>query len=243
MKLDVLAFAAHPDDIELGAGGTLILLGRLGYRVGVVDMTRGEFGSRGDMATRLQECAAATRIMGLAVRENLELPDGHLQNDRPTQLKIVEVIRKYRPEVVFTHYWDAPHPDHRATSQAVVDACYLAGLAKIPSDLPRWRPRTILYHQVPMYVTPSLIVDISDVWEQKMQAILAYRSQFMEDARDDQPPTALSRPEFIASVEARGRFYGSMIRVAFGEPFVIKGPLPVRDLAALFVGRQFRPVP
>lgn len=241
MKLDVLAFAAHPDDIELGAGGTLILLVRQGYRVGVVDMARGEFGSRGDMETRMRECAEATRIMGLAVRENLALPDGHLQNDRETQLRVVEMVRKYQPDIVLTHHWDAPHPDHQVTSRAVADACYLSGLAKIPVDRPRWRPRYVVYHQVPPYVVPSFVVDISDVWDLKLQAVLAYRSQFFDDPQNPQPETALSRPDFLWRLEARARFYGSLIGAKYGEAFVLKEVIPVRDLVALLRPPERRP--
>ena len=244
MKLDVLAFAAHPDDIELGAGGTLIKLVKLGYRVGVVDMTRGEFGSRGDMETRMKEREEATRIMGIHVRETLELPDGHLVNDYETRLKIVKVIRRYQPDLVFTHYPEAPHTDHQVTGQAVTDACYMAGLARVEADPPRWRPRYVIYHQIPWNRMPSLVVDISEEWEQKMKAVRAYRSQFVEAPGEDAPQTALSTPVFLERNEARHRFYGALIRRRYGEGFIVRDIIPVNDIVALFRagGEKMSPV-
>lgn len=234
MKLDVLAFAAHPDDIELGAGGTLIKLIKKGYKVGVVDMTRGEFGSRGDMETRMKERDEASRIMGLHVRETLALPDGHLVNDYETRLKIIAMIRKYQPDIVFTHYPEAPHTDHQVTGQAVTDACYLSGLAKIEVDLPRWRPSYVLYHQIPWHMMPTLVVDITEEWEQKMKAVRAYRSQFVEAPGDKEPSTDLSTPVFLERNEARHRFYGALIRRRYGEGFIVKDVIPVDDIVALF---------
>ena len=233
MKLDVLAFAAHPDDIELGAGGTLIKLVDRGYKVGIVDMTRGEFGSRGDMATRLRECEEATRILGVHVRENLALPDGRLVNDEDTRLQIARMLRTYQPDLVLTHYPEAPHRDHQVTGAAVRDACYLSGLARLAIDLPRWRPRYVLYHQPPWNRIPTLVVDISAEWERKMQAVRAYRSQFGGAAEDPQPETALSVPAFLERNEARHRFYGALIRRRYGEGFILKDVVPVDDLVAL----------
>ncbi len=237
MELDVLAFAAHPDDIEIGAGGTLIKLVRNGYRVGVVDMTMGEFGSRGNRDIRKKEKEEATRILGIHVRENLELPDGNLQNTREVHIKVVTMIRKYRPWIVLTHHPAHPHPDHRATGESVTDAVYLSGLARFPVDLPRWRPRFILYHQLPFRLRPTFVVDITDVWEEKIKAMMAYRSQFHPEKNE--PPTALSAPDFMHRVETKFRYYGQLIHRPYGEGFIMEDVIPVWDLMEL-VPPEFR---
>lgn len=243
MKLDILAFAAHPDDIELGAGGTIIRMIKKGYKVGIIDMTRGEFGSRGDMTTRIKECEEATRIMGVSIRENLALPDGHLVNDEATRLKISSVLRRFQPEIVLTQYPEAPHPDHQVTGQAVTDSCYLSGLAKLPVAPPRWRPRYVLYHQIPWNRMPTIVVDISEEWDQKMKAVRAYHSQFIHDSQNP-VDTSLSVPEFLERVRVRHEFYGTLIRRRFGEGFILKDVVPVDDIVALLTsgGEKLIPV-
>src|SRR5437879_3772260 len=161
MKLDVLAFGAHPDDIELVVSGTLLKLADLGYSTGVVDMVRGELGTRGTSQIRAREAKVSAGILRLQVRENLKLTDGQIFNNQPARLRVIRILRKYRPDLVFTHYWDDKHPDHVHTSQIVAEAGYLSGLAKIRTGQQRLRPRKLFYFILPHYVEPSFIVDIS----------------------------------------------------------------------------------
>lgn len=233
MHLDVLAFGAHPDDVELFAGGTLAKLAALGYATGVVDMSRGEMGSRGTPALRVKEAAAAAKILGLKVRENLGLPDGSIQPTLRARMEVVRMIRKYRPLLVLTHFWEDKHPDHVATSNLVSDAAHHAGLAKIRTRQERHRPNTVLYFKLPAQVFPTLVVDISAYVEQRNAAIASHRSQLF-DPSSTEPATYLSQPEFLARVDTLHAHYGSLIGKARGEGFYIKGTLEVPDLVDFF---------
>lgn len=231
LKLHVLAFSAHPDDIELAAAGTLIKLDKQGYAVGIADMTRGEFGTRGTMEVRQKEAEEAARLIGAKVRECLDIPDGSVTVTRENHLKAIRFLRKYRPEIVFTHYWRARHADHIATSQIVTEACYLSGLAKIDTGQERFRPKRILYHQILYDVVPSFLVDISNEVEQKWKAVRAHKSQFFNpDSKE--PETLLSTPTFLENLEARMRYFGSLIGVSHAEPFLTMEPIAIPDLVA-----------
>ena len=231
LKLNVLAFSAHPDDIELAAAGTLIKLNKQGYAVGIADMTRGEFGTRGTLEVRQKEAEEAAQLIGAKVRECLDIPDGSVTVTRENHLKVIRLLRKYRPEIVFTHYWRARHADHIATSQIVTEACYLSGLAKVETGQERFRPKRILYHQILYDVVPSFLVDISNEIEQKWKAVRTHRSQFF-DPESNEPETLLSTPSFLENLESRMRYFGSLIGVSHAEPFLTMEPIAIPDLVA-----------
>lgn len=230
-KLDVLAFSAHPDDIELAAAGTLAKLIKQGHKVGIIDMTRGELGTRGTREIRQQEATEAARILGASVRECLDIPDGGVTVNRENHLKAIRVLRKYRPSIVINHYWRARHADHMATSQIVTEACYLSGLGKISTEQERHRPKRILFHQILYDVVPSFVVDISAEVEQKWKVVRAHKSQFYNpDSKE--PETLLSTPTFLEMIETRMRYWGSLIGVSHAEPFLTTEPFAIPDIVA-----------
>jgi bacillithiol biosynthesis deacetylase BshB1 len=219
MKLDILVMAAHPDDAELSCSGTILKHIAAGKKVGIVDFTRGELGTRGTPEIRLQESADATKILGLHARENLGIRDGFFSNDEETQLKLIEVIRKYQPEVVLANALEDRHPDHGKGAQLAIDACFLSGLRQIKTgDLPAWRP-TQLYHYIQdRYLEPDFVVDISAHWDQKESAIRAFKSQFF-DPSSTEPASYISSPDFLHFIQARAMEMGHKIGVKYGEGF------------------------
>lgn len=233
MKLDAIAIGAHPDDIELYAGGTLIKLASLGHLTGVIDMVRGELGSRGTPQLRIREARASAKILGLAIRENLRLKDGQIFDTPDSRLRVVKVLRKYRPELVFTHYWDDKHPDHVYTSRIVTQACYLSGLAKINTGQERFRPHKIFYFQLPYHVPPSFYVDISPYFERKMEATKCFKSQ-LYDPGSSEPETYLSVPQFLPAHESVNRYYGKLIQTEYAEGFYCKDPIGIEDPVQFF---------
>ncbi len=234
LQLDVLAIAAHPDDVELSAGGTLIKLGRMGYRTGLLDMTRGEAGTRGTPEIREAESRAAASLLGVAVRENLALPDAHTTVDEASRVKLVRALRRLRPRIVLTQFRDDPHPDHAHTAQLVREAAHLSGLQKYDAEagLARWRPAGIAHFLFPRTVAPSFIVDITDAFERKWEAIRAHASQF-HNAESREPQSRVSTQMFLREMEARDRYFGAMIGVEFGEPFYVREALNIEDPVAL----------
>ena len=231
--LDVLAIAAHPDDIEQTCGGTLIKMSRLGYRIGAIDLTSGEMGTRGTPQTRLQEADDAARLMELKWRGNLGLPDARLENAISSRMTLTSALRRLKPRVVILPYWEARHPDHYRASELGYEACFLSGLKKIDEHTQPHRPFKIVYASIYANVPPSFVVDISGEFEQRMEALLAYRSQYGElPAGGDLFPQQAEIRERLASV---ARFYGNLIGVRYGEPFVIKETMRVDDLVALGV--------
>jgi N-acetylglucosamine malate deacetylase 1 len=238
--LDVLALAAHPDDIELCVGGTVCTLTGAGHRVGVVDFTRGELGSRGTPELRLQEADKAAAILGLSARENLGLPDGNIENSKANQRAVIRAVRRYRPHVVLINSLACRHPDHGAAAQLAIDALYYAGLRKIATTeddgAPQepWRPHHVLHYMQAVPFDPTFVVDVSDVWEQRTEALQAFASQFYNpdyDPKADEPETFISNPEFFAWVEAQARTYGYKIGATYGEPLLYRhGPVGVHDL-------------
>jgi bacillithiol biosynthesis deacetylase BshB1 len=235
MPLDLLAFGAHPDDVELQVGGTLAKMAACGYQVGVVDLTRGELGTRGTPAIRAREAAKAARILGLKVRENLGLPDGDVLVSPATRLKVIRALRKHRPMLVLAPHWDEAHPDHANAGRLVAEAAHHAGLAKIRTGQERFRPKAILYYMIPPYVRPSFIVDISAHIEQREAAIAAHRSQLFNPGKA--PDTYLSQPDFLYRVNAVVSYYGTLIGRAKGEAFFMKLPPEIPDLVD-FIRRQ-----
>jgi bacillithiol biosynthesis deacetylase BshB1 len=230
IRLDVLAIGAHPDDTEFVCGGTLLKLASLGYRVGILDMARGELGTRGTAEIRAREAEAAARVLGLTLRDNLELPDGHIWLNEESRVRMVRKIRKYRPRLIFTHYWEDLHPDHAHTCQIVREAAHVAGLAKYDAETgqQRWRPQAIAHFMFPRTVAPSFVVDITEFSEKKQEAIMCYRSQ-LYDPNSREPETNVSAESFLRRLDARHRFYGSLIGVEWGEAFVVREVLSVED--------------
>ncbi len=242
-NLDVLAFAAHPDDVELCAGGTVCLMGQQGYRVGIVDFTRGELGSRGTPEGRMQEAEAAGEIIGLVARHNLGLPDGGIENTRENQLKLIRLVRRYRPHLCLLNPLECRHPDHGAAARLAVDALFYGGLRKIETDdddgAPQepWRPHHVLHYMQTIPFEPTFVVDVSEVWAQRIEALQAFKSQFFNpeyEAGEDEPDTFVSNPAFFEWVEARARSYGYSVGATYGEPFLYRhGPVGVTDLVGM----------
>jgi len=247
-ELDVLALAAHPDDVELCAGGTMCLLAKQGYRTGILDFTRGELGSRGTPEGRMQEATNAAEIMNLKARHNLGLPDGGIQNTRTNQKAIMRVVRRYRPRIVLINALDARHPDHSDAAQLSLDALYYGGLRMIETTGPDgdvqepWRPSHVLHYLQAIDFEPSLVVDVSEVWDDRIDALQAFQSQFFNpdyEPGEDEPETFISNPEFFEWVEARARNYGYQVGATHGEPFLYRhGPIGTDDLPATLAKDQ-----
>jgi N-acetylglucosamine malate deacetylase 1 len=234
VKLDILVLAAHPDDAELGCGGTIVKHIALGLAVGVVDLTRGELGTRGTPETRQAEATEAARILGLSARENLELADGFFQNTKADQLKIVTVVRKYQPDIVLANAVYDRHPDHGRAATLIYDACFLAGLTKVETSLAgvaqkAWRPKNVYHFIQSQSMETDFIVDVTDHWETKMQSIRAYKSQFY-DPNSKEPSTYISSPAFLNMVESRGIEHGHAIGVKYGEGFTVRRPPGTKNL-------------
>ena len=234
VKLDALAVFSHPDDAELTVAGTLLKLKAQGHRTGVLDMTRGEMGTRGTPETRAAEAREAARLLRLDVRLNLELPDGHVLPTDEARRALVRVIRAHAPKVIFTSHWDDPHPDHAHTARLVREAARLASMRRYDEEAGQEAvSMPVLAHAVySRLVVPSFIVDISDFLEEKMQAICAYVSQFYREGADE-PETRISEKGFLRQIEWRARYYGSLIGVAAGEPFYVREALNIDDPVAL----------
>lgn len=231
--LDILAIAAHPDDVEQTCGGTLIRMAGQGYRTGVLDLTAGDMGTRGTPEIRIQESEAAARAMGLAWRGNLRLPDARLENTVTVRMSLAVEIRNLRPRVVILPYWEARHPDHYRACEIGFEACFLAGLRKLDENTEPHRPHKILYSSLYANVMPSFVVDISSHFERRMSALLCYQSQYgSSDEGSDLFPDEAEIRERLGSV---ARFYGNLIGVKYGEPFVVKETMRVDDITAMGV--------
>lgn len=239
MKLDILVFAAHPDDAELACAGTILKYKSEGKKVGVIDLTRGELGTRGSAELRKQEAAAAAEILGLDVRENLGMRDGFFRNDEEHQLQIIQKIREYQPEIILANAVFDRHPDHGKGGALLNDAAFLAGLPKIKTSLngenqQAWRPRLLLQFIQDAYIEPDIILDVTEFWETKVASIQAYKSQFFNpDYKKDEVQTYISSPQFMKVVEGRAAEFGKHIGVAYAEGFTSKKLLGVNDLFAL----------
>ncbi len=231
--LHILAFAAHPDDVELAASGTLIKHIQLGYACGIVDLTRGELGTRGNANSRDAEAIESSKIMGLAVRENLDLGDGLFEINETTLMAVVTQIRKHKPSIVLANAESDRHPDHGRASALVSRACFLAGLPKIiTGNLPAHRPKAVYHYIQDRFLRPDLIVDISDVFEQKMNAIMAFKTQFY-DPNSAEPETPISSKEFLSFLSARSIEFGRTIGTQYGEGFTTERTLGINSLIEL----------
>lgn len=236
MKVDILAFGVHPDDVELGCAGTLIASVAAGKTVAVVDLTRGELGTRGTAETRKTEAAAAAQVMGLVARENLEMADGFFSHDEINTKKVISVIRKYKPEIVLCNAPEDRHPDHGRSSKLVADAAFLAGLRKIETDLngqaqEAWRPSYVFHYIQDRYLKPDFVFDISDFHERKIQAILCYSTQF-NTIDSSEPQTYISTPDFLDSVKARALMLGKRIGVNYAEGYISHKMIGVKGFDA-----------
>jgi bacillithiol biosynthesis deacetylase BshB1 len=237
MKLDILAFGAHPDDVELGCAGTILKEISLGKTVGIIDLTRGELGTRGSAEIRDQEANAAAKILGVSARENLEMRDGFFVNDEKHQLEIVKMIRKYQPEIVLCNAIDDRHIDHAKGSKLVSDACFLSGLMKIETSLEgenqtAWRPKLVYHYIQWKNIEPDFVVDITGFTDKKIESILAYGSQFY-DANSNEPESPISSKNFLESLNYRSRDLGRLTGVDHAEGFTVERYLAVNSLADL----------
>ena len=240
MKVDILAIGVHPDDVELSCSGTLAKEIRDGKKVAIVDLTRGELGTRGTAETRDQEAQEAARILGVHARENLGMRDGFFVNDEAHQKQIIRIIRKYQPSIILANILHDRHPDHGRAGQLVRDAAFLSGLSKIEtfdesgSPQARWRPAYVLHYIQDNYYDPDLVVDITDVFETRMASIQAYKTQFLAQDNDG-PKTYISSPEFFDSIIGRCRLMGKRIGVKYAEGFVTEKKIGVANLSSLLL--------
>jgi bacillithiol biosynthesis deacetylase BshB1 len=235
MTVDVLAFGAHADDVELSCGGTLIKLAAMGYKTGVIALTQGEMGTRGSADLRTREFAAAAELMGLTAHRMLDIPDARVDVTWENKLKIIAEIRAHKPRIILAPYWVDRHPDHENASLLVRAAAFLAGLKKIETGQEAFRPAKVVFCQSRFEFAPSFIVDITDAQARKMEAIRAYGSQFHRpDSAPASEETSIARPEFLDHIEVRDRRYGAQIGVKYGEPFLVREALKVDDPVAFF---------
>lgn len=236
MDLDVLAFGAHADDVEITCGGTMIKLAALGYKTGVIALTRGEMATRGTPDVRAEEFKKSAEIMGLAMHKMLDIPDGRVEVTWENKLKIIAEIRAHKPRIIFAPYWVERHPDHEKTSHLVRESAYLSGLKKIDTGQDAFRPLRVVFYQSRFEFTPSFVIDTSGFTGRKMSAIMAYASQFHRPDRagSGSEETSISRPEFLDHIEIRDRRYGAQIGAKYGEPFLVREALKVDDPVAFF---------
>lgn len=233
MKIDVLAFGAHPDDVELGCGGTIAKLISEGKKVAIVDLTKGERGTRGTDETRALEAAEASKILGITARENLEMKDGFLVNSEEYQLRIVKMVRKYQPEIVFCNAIDDRHPDHAKAAKLVSDACFLSGLIKIETELEgelqlSWRPKQVFHYIQWKNIEPDFVVDISGFLDQKIEACLAYKTQFY-DPNSSEPMTPIATKDFLESLTYRAQDLGRLSGVEYAEGFTSEKLIAIKN--------------
>lgn len=238
MKLDILVLAAHPDDAELGCGGAILHHVSLGHKVGVVDFTQGELGTRGTVQTREQEAADSAKILGLSVRENLKLKDGFFKNDEEHQRKVIQAIRTYRPEIVLANAIYDRHSDHGRAAELASDSCFLSGLVKIETkdengvaQLP-WRPKAVYHYIQSLFIEPDFVMDVTAHWPKKVEAIKAFKTQFY-DPTSTEPQTYISSPDFLRMIESRGIELGHAIGVKYAEGFTVKRYPGVKNLLDL----------
>jgi len=230
MSVDILAIAAHPDDVEQTCGGTLIKMAEKGYRTGVLDLTAGDMGTRGTPEQRIEESLTAAKIMLASYRDNLRFPDARLENTISARMTLALKIRETRPRVVILPYWEGRHPDHYRAAELGYEACFLAGLKKLDEYSEPHRPYKILYSSIYANVTPSFVVDISAQFERRMAALLSYRSQYGGGEGGELFPDEAEIRERLGAV---ARFYGNLVGVKYGEPFVVKETMLVEDVVAM----------
>lgn len=234
MKLDILVIAAHPDDAELACSGTIASQIAKGYKVGILDLTKGEMGTRGTPELRMQESEESSRILGISVRENIGFKDIFFKDDDQHRLEIIKIIRKYQPEIVLANAVSDRHPDHGKGGAVASNACFMSGLRKIETTLDGivqdpWRPKYVYHYIQNNYIKPDFVVDITDFWETKIESIKAFKSQFY-DPNNKEPASFISSAEFLDFIEARAREFGHSIMVKYGEGFTVERNLGITDL-------------
>lgn len=235
-KLDILAFGVHPDDVELGCAGTILAAIAQGKKVGIIDLTQGELGTRGAIETRKIEAENAARVLVVSIRENLEMADGFFKNDEVNQRKVIEVIRRYRPEIVLCNALEDRHPDHGRSAEMVETAAFLSGLRKVETNLggikqDEWRPKYLFHYIQDRFLQPDFVFDISDYIDKKFESILCYTTQFFNPALNE-PETYISSPEFMDAVEARAIMLGKMIGVKYAEGYITKKMIGISSFDA-----------
>ncbi len=237
MKLDILAFGVHPDDVELGCSGTLLAAIAEGKKVGIIDLTRGELGTRGSAEIRKTEAANAAAVLGITVRENTGLADGFFQNDEASQRKVIEMIRKYQPDIILANALEDRHPDHARSAKLVADAAFLAGLRKIETThegktQDAWKPSNVFHYIQDRFLEPAFVVDITPYMEKKLASVLAYTTQFFNPDLDE-PQTYISSPQFLENVRSRAAMLGKRIGVEFAEGYCTEKTIGIRGFDAL----------
>ena len=232
-QIDILAFGAHPDDVELSCAGTILKHVSLGNKIGIVDLTRGELGTRGSAQIRDQESAKAAKILGVEFRHNMNFEDCFFENNNKNKLELVKLIRKYRPKIVLCNAIDDRHPDHPKGSDLVSQACFLSGLSKIDTGQESWRPKNVYHYIQFREIEPDFVVDISDFMDRKMESIKAYQSQFY-NPNSQEPETIISSQNFLNSIEYRASNLGRLSGVKYGEGFTIEKPIVVDSLNSIF---------
>lgn len=238
MKLDILAIGVHPDDVELGCGATMIKHVHLGKKVGALDLTLGELGTRGSATIRTQEAMDSAKLMGLSVREQLDLGDGFFQHNKESLIEIAKILRAYKPDVVLANALSDRHPDHGRASKLISDACFFSGLAKIETTFrgekqEKWRPKVVYHYIQDRSRKPDFVIDVTPYWSQKVEAIKAFRSQFF-DPSSKEPVTPISSQDFLNFLEARARESGRMIGVKYGEGFNTERAVGVNQFSDIF---------
>jgi bacillithiol biosynthesis deacetylase BshB1 len=236
-QVDVIFFSAHPDDTELSCGGTAVKFVHDGLRVGVVDLTSGEMGTRGTAETRRVEAEDAGKALGATFRQQLDFGDGNLRTGRDEELQLIEIIRRRRPKIIIAPYPDERHPDHARTGRLLTDVWFYAGLRALDTGTPAHRPQAVLYYLQNYMFPPTFVIDVTPHWDAKMRAVRAYKSQF-HDPNSKEPGTFLSDPKFLEMIEARGKHFGALIGASYGEAFITKQPPKIDDPIAAYSGRE-----
>ena len=236
-RIDILFFGAHADDIEIACGGTVAWAVEQGHRVGMVDLTRGEMGTRGTPETRRKESAAAARALQAEFRETLDFGDGNLRTGREEELEVIRILRSYRPRLVVAPYIDDRHPDHHRAGQLVTEASFYAGLQKIETGQAPHRPQAVIYHMLAYTIEPTFIVDVTATWNRKMKSLAAYKSQFY-NPKSKERATIISQKSFLDRIEGRARHFGAIIGAAYGEAFFSKQPPKITNLVDSYSGRE-----
>lgn len=236
IKLDILAFGVHPDDVELGCAGTLLASQAIGKKTGIIDLTRGELGTRGTAETRKQEAADAAKVLGITVRENLEMADGFFEHNEANLRKVITAIRKYQPEIILCNAIEDRHPDHGRSAALVQDAAFLSGLRKIETSVDgipqqEWRPKYVFHYIQDRYLAPDFVFDITAYFDKKIESILCYKTQF-HNPELNEPQTYISSPEFLESVKGRSLMLGKRIGVKYAEGFLTKKTIGINSFDA-----------
>lgn len=239
MKVDILAVGAHPDDVELGCAGTILKLINEGKKVAIIDLTEGELGTRGTSETRRAEAKLAMDILGVSERENLKMKDGFLSNSEEYQYRIIEMVRKYRPEIVLANAIDDRHPDHAKAAKLTSDACFLAGLPKVKTTLDgveqeAWRPKHIFHYIQWKNIQPDFVIDITDFMEKKVEACLAYKTQFY-DPNSQEPVTPIATKDFLESLTYRAQDLGRLSGVAYAEGFTTEKMIALKNFDGIIL--------